>query len=214
MTHAMAVAAVSVPLLAACGTRDTTARNDSGGGTVAMADSSSVSRTTSEAAGAMDAGLAAFVVAVNQTEIEAGHLATTKARNGDVKEYARDMASDHEKALGELHALSTKNSWPMPDSAGTTAGTNSAMAATITQVQQSHQAAMTKLRSTTGAAFDRAYIEGQVAAHQQALDVLRQQASSLQNTELRDKVTDMQKAIEDHLKRAQAIAQKLGPSSP
>lgn len=241
--HRLAVATVAAPLLVACGTRDTAARNDSAGGTVAMTDSTSVSSTTGDATGAMDSGVASFVAAVNQSEIEAGRLASTKARNGDVKDYARDMVDDHQKALNDLRDLGRKNNWTMPDStgmtagagaggtggtnntagtstgsmtgsAGTSSGSNSMLASTITQLQQSHQAAMTKLRGTTGAAFDRAYIDSQVAAHQQALDVLRQHATSLQNTELRDKITDMQKDVEDHLKRAQEIAQKLGGSKP
>jgi putative membrane protein len=69
---------------------------------------------------------------------------------------------------------------------------------------------MTTLRSATGPAFDRAYIDGQVAAHQQMLDVLRQHATSLQNTELRDKVATIQKSVDEHLSRAQALSKKLG----
>lgn len=219
--YCVALAAVGAPLFVACGTRDDAMRNDSAGGTVAMSDSMGVSSTTADAAGAMDPGVAAFVAVVNQSEIEAGRLASTKGRNGDVKDYAKDMVDDHEKALNDVRELGRKNSWSMPDSmnmgsngAGAAAGSNAMLASTITQLQQSHEAAMSKLRETTGAAFDRAYIESQVAAHQQALDVLRQHAASLQNTELRDKVTDMQKEVEDHLKRAQEIAQKLGGSTP
>lgn len=212
---AKTLAIAAAPLAAACGTRDDAPRNDSAGGTVAMTDSNAVSTTTGDAAGAMDPGMAQFVVAVNQSEIEAGRLASTKARNGDVKDYARDMVDDHQKALQELQEIGRKNSWTMPDSTGMMAGTPSGtLAANLTQLQQSHQAAMTTLRGATGAAFDRAYIDGQVAAHQQALEVLRQHATSLQNTELRDKITDIQKDVEDHLKRAQEIAQKLGPATP
>lgn len=219
--YCVALAAVGAPLFVACGTRDDAMRNDSAGGTVAMSDSMGARGATADAAGAMDPGVAAFVAVVNQSEIEAGRLASTKGRNGDVKDYAQDMVDDHQKALNDVREMGRKNSWPMPDSmnmgsngAGAATGSNAMLASTITQLQQSHEAAMSKLRGTTGAAFDRAYIESQVAAHQQALDVLRQHEASLQNTELRDKIADMQKEVEDHLKRAQEIAQKLGGSAP
>lgn len=235
----LAAASLSAPFFAACGRGDD-ATNDSAGGTVAMTDSTGISTqgTMNEtAAGAMDPSMVTFVATVNQSEIEAGRLAQTKARNGDVKDYAKMMVDEHEDAMKELQDLSTRSGWTMPTGSGTAAGggtmdtgTSNAtqggsmtgagaaaqgdaggmMSNTLTQMQQSHTAAMTKLRSSTGAEFDRAYMDSQVAAHQQTLDVLRQHANAVQNSELRTKVSDMQKEVEEHLRKAQDIAQKLG----
>ncbi len=216
----LAAATLSAPLLAACGTRDERGMNDSAGGTVAMTDSTGISTTgtmNETAAGAMDPSIASFVSMVNNAEIEAGRLASTKARNTDVKNYAKDMVEGHRAAMNELRELGGRSGWTLPDSMGMTAGTaaqgQGMMGTTITQLQQSHQQAMQKLQSSTGAEFDRAYMDSQVAAHQQTLDVLRQHATSVQNAELRTTVTDMQKDVEEHLRRAQEIAQKLGNRS-
>lgn len=253
----LAVATVGLPLLAACGTRDESTTNDSAGGTVAMTDSTGMSTTGSmneTAAGAMDPSMVSFVSMVNQAEIEAGRLATTKARNADVKQYARMMVEEHEKAMTEMQqsGVAGGQTMPNPGSGGATMGTgNNAttgaagsgstasgaaagqqggamsgpggaaqgggaggmLASTMTQLQQSQQNAMDKLRSASGAEFDRAYMDSQVAAHQQTLDVLRQHGNSVQNSELRTRVTDMQQDVEQHLRRAQEIANKLGGST-
>jgi predicted outer membrane protein len=257
----LAAATLTAPLLTACGTRDERGTNDSAAGTMAMTDSTGISTTgtmNETAAGAMDASLASFVAMVNQAEIEAGQLATTKARNADVKNYARQMVEGHRKAMEELREVSGRSGWTLPDagsggaavgraptggtaggttgaatgsgggtmgtgnnqqpptSGGSMTGTGSAaqgagmMSSTMTQLQQSHEQAMTQLRSTTGAAFDRAYIDSQVTAHQQVLDVLRQHSTSVQNGELRSKVSDMQRDVEEHLRRAQELSGKLG----
>jgi predicted outer membrane protein len=264
----LAAATLTAPLLTACGTRDERGTNDSAAGTMAMTDSTGISTTgtmNETAAGAMDASLASFVAMVNQAEVEAGQLATTKARNADVKNFARQMVEGHRKAMEDLRELSGRSGWTLPDagsggaavgraptggtaggttgattgsssagsggatmgtgnnqpptSGGAMTGTGSAaqgagmMSNTMTQLQQSHEQAMTQLRSTTGAAFDRAYIDSQVTAHQQTLDVLRQHSTSVQNSELRTKVSDMQRDVEEHLRRAQEISGTLGGTS-
>ncbi len=246
-------ASLGATLLAGCGTRDERATTDSAGGTVAMTDSTGISTTgtmSGNATGAMDASVASFIATVNQAEISSSRLASTKARNSNVKAYARDMLEEHQREMQELQQLSSRSGWTMPDStlmtgttgtssaaarnAGTASATGNSGAAgqtganqtgagsaaqggaagaslesTMSQIQQSHQAAMQQLRRLTGAQFDRAYMDSQVAGHQQALDVLRQHVNSLQNSELRSKATAMQSAVEQHLKRAQDITRNL-----
>lgn len=253
----LAAAALSAPLLTACGTRDDRATNDSAAGTMEMTDGT-MGTMNETAAGSMDASLASFVAMVNQAEIEAGQLASTKARNSDVKSYANDMVQGHRQAMEELRELSGRSGWTLPDAGsggatgyttgGTTGGTTGSSSAgsgggtigtgnnqpptsggsmsgtgaaaqgagmmsnTMTQLQQSHEQAMTQLRTATGAEFDRAYMDNQVTAHQQTLDVLRQHSTSVQNSDLRGKVSAMEKDVADHLRRAQDITQKLGGS--
>lgn len=255
----LVAASAGASLLMGCGTRDERATTDSAGGTMAMTDSTGISTTgtmSGNATGAMDASVASFIAMVNQGEITSGRLASTKARNSDVKAYARDMVEEHQREMQELQQISNQSGWTLPDSmammgtsqtssaaarnAGTAAASgNSAAAAqtgasqtgvgsaaqggaagatlesTMSQIQQSHQSAMQQMRRLTGAQFDRAYMDSQVAGHQQALEVLRQHANSLQNSELRTKVTAMQGAVEEHLKRAQDIARNLdGGATP
>jgi predicted outer membrane protein len=78
------------------------------------------------------------------------------------------------------------------------------------QMQQSMATSMQQLQGQSGAAFDRAFMDAQLAAHQQTLDLLRQYGQSIQNTELRSHVTQMQGSVEQHLQQAKDIRQKLG----
>jgi putative membrane protein len=80
----------------------------------------------------------------------------------------------------------------------------------LMQMQQTNEQAMQSLRTQTGAAFDRAYMDSQVAAHQQTLDVLRQHSSQVQNNDLRSHVSQVQTSVEQHLNRAKEIRDKLG----
>lgn len=78
------------------------------------------------------------------------------------------------------------------------------------QMQQTMATSMQQLQGQSGAAFDRAFMDAQLAAHQQTLDLLRQYSQSVQNNELRSHVTQMQGSVEQHLQQAKDIRQKLG----
>jgi predicted outer membrane protein len=299
----IATASLTAPLLLACNTRDDRAMSDSAAGAFATGDTAyGVGSMNEMSAGAMDASIAEFMAVVNQSEVEAGRLAMTKARNTDVRNFARKMVEEHERAMNDMNDLGTRNGWnTRPGTAGmgtaggmgaagmgtgatgrtgtaagtgtgartgtgtaggTGMGTGTAMGATgsgnsagattgstargttpgtarsgeagregtmsgtgsagqgggaaaslnnvMMQLHQQHETAMQTLRTTSGAAFDRAYMDTQVTAHQQVLDMLRQHETSVQNTELRDRVTSMRGDVENHLREAQEIAQRVG----
>jgi hypothetical protein len=42
-----------------------------------------------------DAQIAAIAVAANQVDVDAGKLALSKARNGEIKQFAQTMITDH-----------------------------------------------------------------------------------------------------------------------
>lgn len=241
-TRLWLTSALAIPLLAGCGRTDDRATNDSAGGTVAMSDSVGMGAPGTAGANvprATDASVASFVSTVSLVEVESGRLASTKARHEDVKDYAEDMVDEHQKVMDDFRDLGTRSGWSLPDvktgmrtgttgavpgtgrdtsTVGTTGGTmggvvDGGLETAMSALRQSHDSTMKKLRALTGAQFDRAYIESQIAGHQRALDVLRQHATTVQNTELRDKVTDMQKDVEEHLRKAQEIAAKLTGAS-
>lgn len=80
----------------------------------------------------------------------------------------------------------------------------------LMQMQETNNQAMQSLKSQSGAAFDKAYMDSQLAAHQQVLDLLRQHSSQIQNNELRTHVSQMQSSVEQHLNKAKEIRDKLG----
>lgn len=204
--------AFALPLLAGCGRSDKRTTSDTAGGTVAMTDSAGIGGLGDNVPGAIDASVASFVNTISTVEVESGRLATTKARNSAVKDYAEDMVDEHQKTIEELRTLGARSGWSFPDAKpGTSPGgtMNSGIEAAMSALRQSHDSTMQRLRTASGAQFDRTYISTQIAGHQRALDVLRQHAPSVRNTELRDKVLDIEKDIEERLREAQEIASKL-----
>lgn len=287
--HRLMAASLMTPLLlatAACA-GDKAANADSAGSATAMADSTGGASTGAmngpNQAGQMDAPVAQLLAMVNRGEISSSQLASTKARNADVKAFAQQMVQEHQTAMQQLTTLASTSGWSidsasiasmggmggMSDSAhamsgaggaagtGATGGTGAAgggsgaagsgtgatsgsgtatgggagagttgagqgaggtgtgasganLTMALQQMQQSMATSMQKLQGQSGAAFDRAYMDAQLAAHQQTLDLLRQYGTSVQNNELRSHVTQMQGSVEQHLQKAKDIRGKLG----
>lgn len=82
--------------------------------------------------------------------------------------------------------------------------------AAVQQMHQQHMQMMDALKKRTGADFDRDYMDGQIAAHQGTLDLLRQYVNNVQNSELRTFAQTMQGSVEQHLQKAQDIRGRLG----
>ena len=238
-------AGLMTPLLlatAACA-GDSAGTADSAGGTMAMGESAAGATTGAMAApnqaGQMDAPVAQLLATVNRSEINSGQLASTKARNAEVKAYAQQMVTEHQAAMQTLTTLASSSGWSidsaamtggmggMTDSAhsamaggstsaamggsgGMTGGGVAGLAVAMQGMQESMMKSMEQLRSVSGAAFDRAYMDAQLAGHQQTLDLLRQHATSIQNNELRSHVMQMQGSVEQHLAKAKEIREKLG----
>src|SRR5205823_3039493 len=105
--------------------------------------------------------------AVNQGEVDAGKIASTKASNGDVKSFAREMVKDHQ-------AMDSKGSKLASSTGGSTA--QNKLSDSVTSANQSVSSQLQSANS--GAAFDKAYIDAQVAGHQNALAFLQQAENS------------------------------------
>ena len=179
---------------------------DSAGG--AMANNNNMAAgTTGAMAGANNAGGATATLAdpdianviheVNAGEIAAGKIAQTKASNADVKAYAREMVTAH-TAMDKKGAKIS----------GQTAATNAAMRDSVVNA---NKAMSSQLQSAaSGAAFDRAYIDGQVMGHQNTLNFLQQAQNQAQNADLKQMITAAIPDVQQHLERARALQSKVG----
>lgn len=112
-------AALAAPVLwavVACGPRDNATVSDSAGGAMAMSDSAGATGTMSETgspnnAGMTDPSMAQLIAVVNRGEISSGTLASTKARNADVKAFARQMVDEHRMAQRRLDSIAKPSGW-------------------------------------------------------------------------------------------------------
>jgi putative membrane protein len=150
--------------------------------------------------GPTDPQIAAIVVAANQADIDAGKLAESKTHSKDVKMFAQRMVADHgsvnQSAVALVHKLGvTPEANPTSDS-----------------LKQGGETNIANLKSLQGAQFDHAYIDHEVAYHEQVIDALdKTLIPSAQNAELKAllvKVRPTFVAHLDHAKRLQASLAK------
>ncbi len=214
---AVAVALGATVMLGACkkgdaNTADTTAMaaapgadsmKNAGASTGAM-NAGAGSSTSMNNGGAMagnqtmtDPQIFAAVAAVNQGEIDAGKMASTKATNPAVRAFAHAMVTDHSMMLTKGTALAKKlNITPAPMANDSTVAMNQATASMLSSAPK-------------GMAFDSAYVNSQVAGHQHVLDMIKSAQGQAQNADLKAMLTSAQPAIQRHLDRIKDIQGKM-----
>jgi putative membrane protein len=144
-----------------------------------------------------DMDIANVIHEVNAGEIAAGKIAQTKATNADVKAYAREMVSAHT-------AMDKKG-------ASITGATGASNAAIRDSVVNANQAMASQLQSSnSGAEFDRAYLDGQVMAHQNTLNFLQAAQNQAQNADLKQMITAAIPDVQKHLDRAKSLQSTVG----
>src|SRR3982750_2428126 len=98
-----------------------------------------------------DAQIASIVVTANQVDIDAGKLAESKASNAEVKAFGKQMVTDHTGVNKQASDL-VKKLGVTPEDNPTAQSLKSGGADNVKQ-----------LRGVKGAAFDKAYIDHEVA---------------------------------------------------
>lgn len=187
-------AVLCVAMMAAFGCAKTETEDDA-----ALQDTASQAAPAPAAPAAPgDPEIAHIVVTANTIDIEAGQLAKEKAANSEVKNFGQKMITDHTGVNKLASDLAQKLNVTPADNA------------TSQSLKAAADEAMQTLRSKTGAEFDRAYIDREVAFHQQVLDALDQTLiPGAQNAELKALLEQTRPAIAGHLEMARSIQQKL-----
>lgn len=150
-----------------------------------------------------DARIAAIVVAANQVDVDAGKLAAGQTRNAEVKRFAEQMVTDHSAVNQAAVELVTKLE-VAPEESDVSRGLVSSGAET-----------RARLASLEGEAFDRAYVDNEVAYHQAVIGVLDAQLiPSATDEELKQLLVAVRPALVAHLQHAQHLQASLavGPA--
>ncbi|WP_437634944.1 DUF4142 domain-containing protein [Sorangium sp. So ce854] len=149
-----------------------------------------------------DEQIVAVLDAANKKEIDEATLAQTKAKNKDVKAYARMIAQHHTQAKAKQAQLAKK------------LGITAAESDKSKQLTDETQQAVDQLKALQGADFDQQFVATMVKDHQTTLDLLdRRILQDAKNADLKAMIEkDLRPTIEKHLKDAEALAQKLGPA--
>jgi len=138
----------------------------------------------------------------NTAEIEQAKLAQNKAKSASVKKFAAMMIKHHSQAKTDqaklykqlsLTPTQSQDANLLKDDANNTLGT---------------------LRGSSGAPFDVAYMDSQVAEHQKVLDTLDQKLiPAASDQRLIDELKHMRETVESHLKEAKSIQADLAQQS-
>jgi len=146
-----------------------------------------------------DAQIASIVVTANQVDIDAGKLAESKGSNADIKAFGKQMVTDHSGVNKQAVALVTKLKVTPEDNP------------TSQSLQKGGDDNLKNLKTLSGAAFDRAYIEHEVVYHQAVLDALdKTLIPSAQNAELKNLLVTVRPAFVAHLEHAKSVQTKVG----
>jgi putative membrane protein len=145
-----------------------------------------------------DPEVAHVAVTANSIDIELGKLALTKATSPAVKAFAQSMVEAHTAVNARAGDLARK--------LGVTPADN-AVSQGLRQGAVDARAGVEKL---SGGAFDRAYIDREIAYHQAVLGALDGVLiPTTENTELRRLLVEVRPAIEAHLAHAKQVRQGL-----
>jgi putative membrane protein len=165
---------------------------------VALATSLSLASAFAQS-GPTDPQIAGIVVTANQIDIDAGKLAKSRTKNQEVSKFAQQMITDHTAVNKQAGALAKK------------LGVTPADSDTSKSLKSGAQKNVANLKGLKGAAFDKAYVDHEVAYHQAVLDAIdKVLIPSAQNAELKDLITKVRPAIAAHLDHAKMIQSSLG----
>jgi putative membrane protein len=149
-----------------------------------------------------DAQIAAIVVTANQVDIDAGQLAKSTSKNKQVQDFAQLMITDHSGVNQSATDLVTK--------LHVTPESN----ATSESLKSGGDQNLATLRKLSGPAFDKAYVDHEVAYHQAVLDAVdKTLIPSAKNAELKALLVKVRPAFVAHLQHAKSLQASLTKSS-
>jgi len=152
--------------------------------------------------GPSDPQIAHIVVTANQIDIDAGKIAKSKSKNKEVQAFAQQMITDHGAVNKQAGALAKKLGVKPEDN-------------DISKSLKKGGAENTaNLKKLSGAAFDKVYVDHEVAYHQAVLDAIdKTLIPSAQNAELKGLIEKVRPAIQAHLDHAKHLQGDLGKNA-
>ena len=145
-----------------------------------------------------DAQIAHIAYTAGDLDIKAAKLALEKSKNDGVREFANDMVRDH-KAVNDKALALVKKLNVTPEDNDTSKS--------LARQSANKQAELAKL---SGAAFDKAYVDNEVAYHKSVNDALKTALiPSARNGELKSLLETGLKIFAGHEQHAEILASKL-----
>ena len=126
-------------------------------------------------------------------EIRLARLAEQKARDSDVKQFARRMAEDHTSLQKQWTTMATDNDMKFKSGMG-----------------PRHRSKLTRLEKFSGREFDREYMTLMAQNHQDYLDYFRKEGRAANSAPVRQLVNRGIPVLEQHLRQSKQIGARVG----
>lgn len=149
--------------------------------------------------GPTDPQIAHIVVTANQVDIDAGKVAEQRGSTPAVRAFGKQMVADHTAVNQQATALVNKlkvQPEPNPSSA---------------ELAKGGHENLEQLAKLKGHAFDKAYVDHEVAYHQAVIDAVdKTLLPSAHNEELKALIQKVRPALVEHLEHAKHLQSQLG----
>jgi predicted outer membrane protein/sporulation protein YlmC with PRC-barrel domain len=126
----------------------------------------------------------------NLLEIQSSELAASQSHNDQVNQFAQRMIQDHSKAADRLKSIADN----VP-----------------TDLDQQHAKTLADLRNSKGPQFDRQYVQLQVTAHRNAIQLYQRYAQNGDDKDLKQFANVLLPTLRDHLQMAKKLSGSLPP---
>jgi putative membrane protein len=182
--------------VAACAKKDNSAVDTTAASSTTAADTSAMGAPAPSGTWS-DANIVALLDEANAADSSAGAVAATKGTAAAVRDFGKRMMRDHHQLRVQGATLAKKlnvtpaapSDDPLPSAA---------------------QSEMNTLNTTAkGKDFDKAYIDAEVNAHKQVLDIATKAAGQTQNAELKNLIQKAAPVVQGHLDKAESIQKTL-----
>ncbi len=132
----------------------------------------------------------------NMFEVQSSQLAQQKSQNDRVRQFAQRMIQEHTAAGDKLKSTA-----------------QGVQGVTVpTSLDQPHQQMVQTLQSASGAGFDRNYIQMQVTAHREAVNLFDQYSQNGDNQQLKQFAQQTLPSLREHLQTVEQIQSALPPA--
>lgn len=194
------IALCTVALMSACARGDKTADSAR---TVDSAQAGGRAASPTSTAGSSEAGwtdpnIMAFLDDANMADSAAGSVAASKGTSADVKTFGKEMVRDHHAMRAEGQDVAKKlHVTPAPRPGDTMTAESAAFQDTLSSMP-------------AGRMWDKAYVDHEVAAHEQVLTTAQTASGATQNADIKGLIAKAAPKVQAHLDKAKKIQSKLG----
>lgn len=145
-----------------------------------------------------DAEVANVAVVANQIDISYAEIALKRSKNTEILKFAETMSNDHTAVIGQAAALAKK--------LGVTPKDNAVSQQLLADAEKTKE----MLQSTKGKAFNKAYIDNEVAYHKAVIGAVEGLLiPETENKELRELLQNVVPALQTHLEHAEMVQKQF-----